>query len=553
MRDSRTIEAAVSGTGGSGGAAVPERSLMDLAITLVLFLTSCLYLRLVYDYIDLVSQDEGIILQGAQRIVSGQMPYRDFFTFYTPGSYYWLALFFKLLGSSILVGRALLLAYGGLFAAFTYLVARRVCSRLNSLLAACLVTMVCVPYFFQVLHNWDSTLWACLALYAAVRWLESDRWAWALASGSLAALTCLFEQSKGAGLVLGLALGLGILVLKRQSGLPAVGRWLPALLLGFAWPFLLTLAYFGVHHALSAMIADLVWPLRHYAGANRLPYGGVLPSWRALMRGPWAWRAFGLFVTSPVFIVCALPLFAVCALAWFALRSDGASTGPRRYYVLVSATLSGLVLSVVATGRPDTSHIIFDAPLFLLVLAWMAEAAWTPFLRSARTLGTAYVLASSTALGLALVFPALGASHRLETRRGVLRAGAPCDAFDYIQARVPAGETILVYPYAPLYYYLTATYSVSRYDYLQLGMHDSSQFHEALLEIEAAQPRFVLFNPSFIALVPEVFPATSVEALAAPDPVADYILAHYRPCRAFWSGGVPWHVVFMVRADLGCS
>jgi hypothetical protein len=41
--------------------------------------------------------DEGIILQGAERILRGQVPYRDFFSFFTPGSYYLLALLFKIL------------------------------------------------------------------------------------------------------------------------------------------------------------------------------------------------------------------------------------------------------------------------------------------------------------------------------------------------------------------------------------------------------------------------------------------------------------------------
>ena len=37
------------------------------------------------------------------------------------------------------------------------------------------MTLTTLPYRFEVLHNWDSTLWACLAVYCAVRWLESPR------------------------------------------------------------------------------------------------------------------------------------------------------------------------------------------------------------------------------------------------------------------------------------------------------------------------------------------------------------------------------------------
>src|SRR5487761_871033 len=151
---------------------VPEKSLGEWGIALLLFAISVLYLRLFYNY-TILYIDEGIILQGAQRILQGQVPYRDFFSYFTPGSYYWMAALFKVFGSSILVARAALMVYGGVFSSVTYLLARRVCSRWNAGLAALPTLIVCLPYRFVALHSWDSTLWALLALYCAVRWLEA--------------------------------------------------------------------------------------------------------------------------------------------------------------------------------------------------------------------------------------------------------------------------------------------------------------------------------------------------------------------------------------------
>src|SRR5437667_369328 len=65
----------------------------------------------------------------------------------------------------------------------------------------------------RVLHNWDSTLLACLALYCAVSLLEHPNWKWAFAVGSFASLTFFFEQSKGAGLSLGLCGGFLVITL----------------------------------------------------------------------------------------------------------------------------------------------------------------------------------------------------------------------------------------------------------------------------------------------------------------------------------------------------
>ena len=49
--------------------------------------------------------DEGLVLVGADRVLRGDMPYRDFWTLYGPGSYYLLAGLFRLFGEFALVER----------------------------------------------------------------------------------------------------------------------------------------------------------------------------------------------------------------------------------------------------------------------------------------------------------------------------------------------------------------------------------------------------------------------------------------------------------------
>src|SRR5213593_1607939 len=91
----------------SAGLYHPEQSRSELWVALILFLVSFLYLCL-FRRFTAMEPDEGILLQGAQRILAGQVLYRDFFSFYTPGSYYALALLFKIFGSSLLVARTVL-------------------------------------------------------------------------------------------------------------------------------------------------------------------------------------------------------------------------------------------------------------------------------------------------------------------------------------------------------------------------------------------------------------------------------------------------------------
>src|SRR5690348_1386340 len=67
----------------AGPVPFPERLAADRWIAAALCLLSCAYLLLFLRF-TAMDPDEGITLQGAQRIVEGQLLYRDFFAFITP-------------------------------------------------------------------------------------------------------------------------------------------------------------------------------------------------------------------------------------------------------------------------------------------------------------------------------------------------------------------------------------------------------------------------------------------------------------------------------------
>jgi 4-amino-4-deoxy-L-arabinose transferase-like glycosyltransferase len=540
----------------SGRPARPEVEANERWIAAAIFTATVAYLWIFRRYTSM-EPDEGIVLEGAQRILRGEVLYRDFFSYFTPGSYYFLVLLFKIFGSSFLVARTALLFFGGVYSVVAYLLARRVCLRVSAIFVATLVTLTTLPYRFEVLHNWDSTLWACLAVYCAVRWLESPRWTWAFATGSLASLTCLFEQSKGAGLVLGLGVGLvTIAFLDRQRNLWN-GAISLGLAVGMAWPFLLTVAYFGAQNSLSLMLADWFWPLHHYSLANHVPYG--YQNWSDATRhlffgsGPLTQRAITVLAISPCFVVPALPLAAVALLPYWAgqmwrKREPGTVAA---HYVLVCSALSGLLLSVVI-GRADIIHFMYLMPLFALVLGWMMDGRDIPgrLFRQVRPLFIAYVLVAFLLFAAPMLLRAVNARDQVETRRGVVHVPARDTVVEYVQAHVAAGENILVYPYLPLYYYLTDTAGPTRYEYFQPGMHTPQQAREMLMEISASRVPVVLFDGSFWEKIPTSWPGTPLSAIVR-DPIADYIQHEYRVCKILNSPD-DWKFLFMVRKDLAC-
>jgi hypothetical protein len=535
----------------------PEGCALDRWIALLLFISSCLYLRLFYDY-TLLNADEGIVLQGAQRIIEGQVLYRDFFSFYTPGSYYWMALLFRIFGSSLLVGRAALVIYGGVFSVLTYLLARRICARWSALLTVYMVLLTCLPFRFVALHNWDSTLLAYLALYCAVVFLERGHWTWMLGTGSFAALTCLFEQSKGTGLVLGLLLGGFVLVHCNGLRFPIGYQHQAALFAGFAWPFILTLTYFATQHSLIPMLNGWAWPLFHYTGANKLLYGYLVlsTSTRELFfGGSWSSRAGMLFLMGPCFLLPFLPILAIGILAWSIGKSWRGKLHREKgaYWLLVSSVVTGLLLSTFMTKRPDFPHLDYQGPLFYLPFAWSLDGLHIPsrLWRSLMPVVVFVVFFSYTAFGMVLLWETLGVQQTVRTVRGTVRMHKPDGALQYIQAHVPRGEKIIVYPYGPLHYYLSGTFSATRYDFLQPGMHTSDQMQKAIQDLRTNHPRVALLEISFAEKASLAWPSTPLRVFAERDPVEGYLFSNYRPCAALTANGF-WHFVFMVRKDTVC-
>ena len=518
-----------------GLAAILRADFVERILPLLVFLVSLAYLCAFLRYSSL-EPDEGIVLQGAQRILDGQIPYRDFFSFYTPGSFYLVAALFKVFGNSFIVARLSLAVTGAACSVLTYLLARRVCSRAFALFAAGLATVAGVAYRFLVLHNWYSTLLACVALYSAVRLLESRKPAWAFAAGTFCSFTAMFEQSKGAGLCLGLCLGfvsLRMISRKHSFGKPEQ----LGVLCGFFWPLVLVFAYFGTQHSAAVMVKDWLWPLRHYTNANHVAYG--YQNWSDDARnlifhsGPgWA-RAVKVIAVSPGFLVPALPLVAVALLCWWLVR------GLRRqvpldkagYYVLICGALVGLLVSVVLV-RADIIHFMYLAPLWYVPLAWVLDAKdfGRTSLRALRPYLVMLVALAFGLMSLVILTNATGAHNRIATRRGVITTGEEDAVIGYVQAHAASGQAILVYPYLPLYYYLTGTRSLAPLDYFQPGMNTPEQAQEIIASLQSQGVNVVVFDPSFAEKIGTSWPGTSLGSLTQ-DPVGEYLARNYRVCK----------------------
>ena len=454
----------------------------------------------------------------------------------------------------MLVARLTLMIYGALYSSLTYLVARRTTSRWTSLAAAYLLLISALPTRFIFIHNWDSSLWALGATYAAVLFLQTGRPRAAFATGTLTAWTFLFEQSKGA--CLGFALVAAFAWIAWSSNRSAFRRFSAwaAMGIGATWPFLLVTGYWAHVGALRQMWNDWLWPLHHYASANAVSYGAIFKSYEdwndVFANSSWLGRGIAALILSPCIVIDLLINSAVVRAYKHAIIKRERETSTLAYYVLVSAAASSMGLCAVLSRRADTAHLIFAGPPLFLVLPWLIQVPtvlrWLPGAGSRWLAG--FFLGSFSLYGAVPITARARMSVPTFTRRGALEVGQQNGGLEYLMSHTYPGERVLVYPYSPLLYYLTDTYSPATFDFLQPGMHTREQFDEAVRAVEADRTPLVLYETSFFSdSLYRFWPSTSPEAIAR-EPMRELLLSEYRPCAiikgddrfvAFWRKDIP--------------
>ncbi|MGI8958159.1 MAG: ArnT family glycosyltransferase [Bryobacteraceae bacterium] len=436
----------------------------------------------------LLNGDEGTFLSGAVRVTEGQVPFRDFFEVPGPGSFYWLALFFKLLGTTFLTARLSLALTTLGTALLMYFLARRLGTRYSAMPAVFSLATSFGRLWPAISHHHDSDLFALLAFTALLSWIDTRRLLLLFAAGLLAGVTTCFTQPKGVFLFISFAVL--VLVLGGKARLLSSLGWLTGgyLAVGITVVFLYWRA--GALHDL--IYANVIWPLTQYDAVNKVPYaheiltlyGGSWVSALSPAVSPVVAFAIASFLMLPLFLVAALPVIAVLA----ALRYKGAafnrSTWP--YWAAGSA----LWLSEI--HRKDITHLVSGSLLLMIPVFYLLGRERQRF-----NLQCAQLICLST-FGLAIfnLFITL-AAHRVETARGAVYTFESDPVLEFLNAHVQPGQEIFVYPYCPIYYFLSGARNPTRYSILMYGINTDSQFREAVNSLEAKKIRYVIWDREF--------------------------------------------------------
>jgi 4-amino-4-deoxy-L-arabinose transferase-like glycosyltransferase len=430
-----------------------------------------------------LTNDEGILLEPARQMAQGQRPYVDFFGYMSPGSYWVQAALFRVLGVSLWVARIPVIFDLSLQCALLFWLTARLASR-RAALAAVLVFFgfqIADPSFLTAQHRWDSMTLALAGLAVAVAFIEKQSSGALAASGALLAMAAWCTPSVALAGVAEAAWLAG--ARERRGGLlPFSAGVLAVTAAAAGW-----LAWEGT---LAAFLRQMLWLQRNYAAVNIMPYGSVIGGYGRLLEGVAGLEKF----IRLIFVVClAMPavLPPLAALLWgflFWRKNAPPESKPAIQLLLLAAV--GLVASTFPRG--DLFHLNFVAAVsYVLVAAALAR------LLSLR----AGAILAFTVLPLAALFAlndviAWWGARALSSPAGNIRVASDlAPEMEKLLREVHPGQTLFVYPYMPVNYFVTQARNPTRFCYLQPGLMTPQDEAVALQQLESQPPEWLLYMP----------------------------------------------------------
>lgn len=442
--------------------------------------------------------DEGLIALGGWRLLSGQMPYRDFFEIIPPLPLVTMAGAQGVLGVTVWASRGLAILYAVLLALASYLVALRLLRSATGRCAALAPLVSCgVASWLLPSHHWLADLLALAALGALLAAVDGAPAPWAFAAGALSALGALSLQDQGGVLLAALALWLSFAA--PRAARRAMAAWFGA---GVAAVFLPAALWLLPRVAPGVLFYDwVVFPLTRYRGAEGNT-GGLVDTW---VRVAALWRN-GAFDGAPVeFGLWVLKTLAVCVAPIAALAAF--ISGARRRWLdggrlwLMAAGLAAFLAP--ALRRPAPVNLEWALPFLSIVVAWHLERRGEEggdAVRLAWRAASWFWIALFSAAGLVRLPGLLNAQGGMvSTPAGTIGPLAPGRArhlqglVDAIGERVPPGEPLFAAGFIPMVNVLTHHPNPAPLNvFVPPGYTTPRQVEETIAALESRRTRWIV-------------------------------------------------------------
>jgi hypothetical protein len=306
------------------------------------------------------SGDEVLFFAHANRILQGQVPFRDYFAFMMPGTDLLYAGAFKVLGVHAWLAQWFVILLGFTTAC---LVLRMSCSILcgpTVFLPSLLFLVLDYNSALDVTHHWYSTLFVMAAAATLMRGRSVGR---TLTAGALCGAATVFTQTRGPIGLLALAIYLAFVV-KRMKRETSLSIQLISLVVPFAVIVIGVLVYYV-----------------HQAGFNSVLYGLGYFAFKFLPTAPeHTLGAYFMQVPphhTPRELVCMAPFLFIYALVPFIyifcmlrLFRRQQSIAQQLWERVLLVSLIGIALFASVMTEPTYHRLCMVAPPAIILLVW---------------------------------------------------------------------------------------------------------------------------------------------------------------------------------------
>ena len=476
-----------------------------------------------------MDDEAAVAVLGATRLLRGEIPYRDWTTRHTPGTYFVTALYFLFFGSGQLSTRSLMGLVSSCTGLMMFKCSERVAQGSVRYLPWLLWTCSGICEKPNLNHHWLGALSTVVTIYWAQRWALDGGRRDALWLGCSAAVSSWFLQSNGlSSLLLVMLVGIrcrppGLLRVGAAYLVTQVALWLPWL----PWVRQVWTNHFSI--------------LAKHVQFNRQAY-----SWHHL--GEYADSFRGIDLTHQT----VHGLAAWTEFARLVLQYGG------YYIVIVGALLvaerrrerSGLVLAysclawALTTGyNQNPDYLSYAVPAFQLSALVLLSRPW----RWRNVLVYAWsgmeVLSwvfRSGSIGLAFVYP-------VQTRAGTYWTVDPQESaamnqmHTFVEEHCPPGTAVLAYPYFTREYTLEYLKDPIQQPILVPWLYEDYEFDDCLKALDQQKVPFILHRVIGVEAIRSDFPKAPVEELQAeftrqqPRVFAHYQLVWSYPGYEIWA------------------
>jgi len=493
-------------------ASARQRSLRYFIFTFCTSLYLLAFMRLVR-----LGTDEGSLVYGAVRIIHGQIFARDFFEVMGPGTFYWLALFFRLFGVTFAATRICLFLTSLGTAVLIYFLTRRVCRRYQLLPCFLLFGTYFSGQWPAISHHVDSNFFALLSVACIILWQEKRKDSLLFAAGVLTGATTCFLQPKGVFLLVSILFWLWTQRRRRSLSLSALSQVIG----GYCSVIGIVLVYFWSQNALWDLIyANFVWPSGHYGAANAVSYAqGIF----TFYWDPWVKIKSGFNWSIGVAVILITPFLFIASLPLLLLIQGARSKWNTMRPEIMLYWLCGWALWLGEIHRKDISHLVFGSPLLIILCIHLLME------RREKVADLALQVLSICACCLACINLCLVlTTHPFTTRVGSVAMFKSDPVLTFLDDHVAPGEEIFLFTYSPMYYFLSSTTNPTRYSILMYGYNTRSQFEEVIQVLEQRQVRYVLWDTFLEERDLRLFFPSMKQARPDERLIEPYLKVHYK-------------------------